>query len=243
MIPVVVAAMSFVQGVNPACVPIENEGPTKAGDYNWLERHQLVLDTIKSGTYEFALIGDSITHGWGGVPKPNAQWDGHDSEGYNSLFGEYKPINLGFGWDQTGHVLWRFAHGELDGLKLRGAIVAIGTNNMGWHTNEQVFGGIVAVVDALRAKQPNAKVLVLGILPRAVGGNKGDMANVNAINEMLAKREWGKGIVFADTGKGFLDSEGQPKKDLMPDLLHPNPAGYKVWGAAIEPHLRKLFEK
>jgi len=244
MITNLVAALVLGQQVNPATVPSINEGPTKAGDYVWLDRHQSVLDVVKSGEkIEFALIGDSITHGWGGKPMPNKEWKGHDPEGYDSLFGDYRPINMGFGWDQTGHVLWRIANGELDGFAARGVIVAIGTNNIGWHTNEQVFGGIVAVVDAIRAKQPKAKILVLGILPREVGGNVSDLEKVSSINGMLAARNWGKDIVFADTGKGFLDAEGRVRADLMPDKLHPNTAGYGVWGRAIEPVLRKIMSE
>ncbi|MBL8067577.1 MAG: GDSL family lipase [Armatimonadetes bacterium] len=242
MIATALAALMFGMQENPACVPVENEAPTKAGSYDWMARHHEVLDLIKTGqNFEFALIGDSITHGWGGVPKPGKDWAGGDPEGYDKLFGPYHPINLGFGWDQTGHVLWRIQHGELDGITLKGAMLAIGTNNLGWHTNEQVYGGIVAVVDAIRAKQPKAKILVLGILPRAYGGNKDDMARVSAVNKMLADKKWGKDIRYADTGAGFLDESGQPKKALMDDLLHPNHVGYEVWGKAIEPVLRDMM--
>jgi hypothetical protein len=237
-----IAALALGQQANPACVPTINEGPTKAGDYVWLDRHQAVLDVIKSGEkHEFALIGDSITHGWGGNPMPNQQWKGHDPEGYDALFGPYHPINMGFGWDQTGHVLWRIQHGELDGFTAKGVIVAIGTNNIGWHTNEQVFGGIVEVVNAIRVKQPSAKILVLGILPREVGGNVEDIKKVSAINGMLASNGWHKGVTYADTGKGFLDENGRVRVDLMPDKLHPNKEGYEVWGRAIEPVLRKMM--
>ncbi len=238
-----IAALVLNQDSNPACIPAINEGPTKAGDYVWLDRHQAVLDVIKSGEkHEFALIGDSITHGWGGNPKPHKEWKGHDPEGYDALYGSYLPINMGFGWDQTGHVLWRIEHGELDGFTAKGIILAIGTNNIGWHTNEQVFGGIVAVVDAIRAKQPMSKILVLGILPREVNGNVDDLKNVAAINGLLAAKKWGKGVIYADTGAGFLDEKGRVKVDLMPDKLHPNKEGYGVWGRAIEPVLRKMMK-
>jgi beta-glucosidase len=31
------------------------------------------------------------------------------------------------------------------------------------------------------------------------------------------------------------------KRDLMPDALHPNEEGYRVWGKAMEPAIRKLL--
>lgn len=242
MIALMAAAFALAGQENPACFPVENEMPLKAGSYDWMARHQEVLDLLKSERkVEFVLIGDSITHFWGGVPEPSKGWGGHDPEGYAAIFGPYHPANLGFGWDQTGHVLWRIQHGEIDGIELKGAMVAIGTNNLGRHTAEQIFGGIVAVVEAIRAKQPKAKILVLGILPRAVGGNKDEMTMVTDVNKHLAENKWGRDIRYADTGAGFLDEGGQPRKDLMDDLLHPNTAGYKVWGKAIEPVLRDMM--
>ena len=44
-------------------------------------------------------------------------------------YGQRKCINFGVGGDRTQHVLWRFEHGQLDGIKAKVAVVMIGTNN------------------------------------------------------------------------------------------------------------------
>jgi hypothetical protein len=42
-------------------------------------------------------------------------------------------------------------------------------------------------------------------------------------------------------GHVFLDEKGNLKRDLMPDALHPNEEGYRVWGEAMEPAMRKFL--
>src|SRR5580704_17950863 len=60
-------------------------------------RHKEFLSRIEKskGEGDVIFLGDSITHGWEGQKA----WKVH--------FGAFKPVNLGIGGDQTGHVLWR----------------------------------------------------------------------------------------------------------------------------------------
>ena len=66
------------------------------------------------------FIGDSITQGW----------EGNGKKAWKEYFAAFKPVNLGIGGDQTGHVLWRMTDGkELVDLKPKAAVIMIGTNN------------------------------------------------------------------------------------------------------------------
>src|SRR5450432_1779068 len=148
-----------------------------------IQRHQDFLKRIEQskGTGDVIFLGDSITHGWEGQKA----WQEH--------FGSFKPVNLGIGGDQTGHVLWRITEGhELDNLNPKAAVIMIGTNNTGGHTAEQIAGGIKAIVDELKKQRPDIKILVLGVFPR---GGSGDAersleqisAGIKPINEELKK--------------------------------------------------------
>jgi lysophospholipase L1-like esterase len=122
-----------------------------------IPRHQEFLRRIEQnkGAGDVIFLGDSITHGWEG----QRAWQEH--------FGSFKPVNLGIGGDQTGHVLWRITDGhELDNLKPKAAVIMIGTNNTGGHTAEQIAGGIKAIVEELKKQKPDIKILVLGVFPR-----------------------------------------------------------------------------
>ncbi len=43
-----------------------------------------------------------------------------------------------------------------------------------------------------------------------------------------------------DIGDAFLDAEGNLPSSIMPDALHLNADGYKLWAEAIEPKLKDL---
>ncbi len=127
-----------------------------------IPRHHDFLKRIEQsqGAGDVIFLGDSITHGWEGQKA----WQEH--------FGSFKPVNLGIGGDQTGHVLWRITDGkEIDRLKPQAAVLMIGTNNTGGHSAQQIAGGIQAIVEELRRQKPDIKILVLGVFPR---GNSSD---------------------------------------------------------------------
>jgi lysophospholipase L1-like esterase len=160
---------------NPAALKLNRDLP----------RHKEFLKRIESskGAGDVIFLGDSITHGW----ENQKAWQEH--------FGPFKPVNLGIGGDQTGHVLWRITEGrELEGLNPKAAVIMIGTNNTGGHTAEQIAGGIRAIVEELRRQKPNIKVLVLGVFPR---GSASDAERsleqiaeaVKPINEELKKEK------------------------------------------------------
>mgnify|MGYP001356710293 CR=1 FL=1 len=215
--------------------------PEPRGDAWWTTRHQQALDLIKSGRkIELALIGDSITHGWGGLPQPNEPWKGVAPDLYDKLFGPYNPINLGFSGDRTQHVLWRLDNGELDGYKPKVCMVMIGTNNMGSNSPEEIAEGVTAVVDKIHAKAPEAKVLLCSILPRE--WENGEIRKkVAATNAILAKQKWGDYVAYTPCWDGFLNEDNRMIEGLMPDQLHPNDKGYEVWAEMIRPTLKRLM--
>src|SRR5437588_4297904 len=148
-----------------------------------IPRHKDFLRRIEQskGAGDVIFLGDSITHGWEGQKA----WQEH--------FCTFKPVNLGIGGDQTGHVLCRITDGhELDYLNPKMAVIMIGTNNIGGHTAQQIAGGIMAIVEELKRQKPHIKVLVLGVFPR---GNAFDAElgldqiteSMKPINEELKK--------------------------------------------------------
>ena len=63
------------------------------------------------------------------------------------------------------------------------------------------------------------------------------------INQLISPLGDGQTVHFLDISQVFLREDATLREDLMPDLLHLNPAGYRVWAEAMEPTIKKLLQQ
>ena len=198
-----------------------------------LQRHESFNEISKLGEAQLVFLGDSITQGWGGAGK----------EVWAKTWELMKPANFGIGGDRTEHVLWRLDNGNYDGLKPKLTVLMIGTNNTGARMDPatDTVAGVEAIVEKLRAKQPQMKVLVLGVFPRGEKADDEKRVRTGEINALLPKLADGKNVLFMDIGATFLQPDGSLSKEIMPDFLHLSPKGYQLWAAAIKPEVKKLM--
>lgn len=232
---------SPAQGANattPAAVSINTATNPVPRDPKWVQRHEGFVKIAQAGGIDLLFMGDSITD----------FWRNRGSNVWNSFYGERHAANFGISGDRTEHVLWRIDHGELDGIHPKVVVLMIGTNNTGKNkdgsprnSNEETIQGIKAVVARIRSKLPDTKILLLGVFPR---GNFDDpqRAQVALINTVICKLDDGSTIKYLDIGSQFLEADGTLPKSIMPDLLHPNAQGYKIWAAAMEPTLAAMLK-
>lgn len=208
--------------------------------YDWEKRHALTSAAVKKQKPDLLFIGDSITHFFGGE-----QFDGYALRGKNTwdeFYAPRNPGNLGFGWDRTENVLWRLQHGGIDDIAPKVVVIMIGTNNTGLNTAPEIVQGITAVVQEFQKRLPKAKILLLGVFPR--GEKPGPVRDkIAEVNQGIAKLNAPPSVTYLDIGPKFLTAEGLITKDIMPDFLHPNEKGYRIWAEAMEPTLKTLLEK
>jgi lysophospholipase L1-like esterase len=206
-------------------------------NYDWAGRHRAIVERNQQVKPDILLLGDSITHFWGGEPS-DARARGPVS--YQKYFGAYKTTNIGYGWDRTENVLWRLRHGEVDGIRPRMVMVMIGTNNMNINTTEEIAAGVTAICEELHLRLPQSKILLIGIFPRGAKADAG-RDKIAAVNTELAKLHGTHNVTYMDIGKVFLEADGSIAPTIMNDYLHPTEAGYARWGEAIAPTLKKLL--
>lgn len=220
---------------NPAAIPEMRE--TIPDPYVWLERHQAVLDANKAIQPQLVLIGDSITHYWGGEPHHDIQ-RGKDS--WDATFAPFRAVNMGFGFDDTRHVLWRIRHGELDGISPRVVQLLVGTNNLPLFTNIETACAVHEILAEIHAALPRSKILLLGVIPRV---NRCE--RIRALNRLYATFDgaFGGAVVFHDAGREVFCPGGHFRPELFCDGgTHPNAEGNRLFAAAILPVLQRLFE-
>lgn len=222
---------------NTALVPVpklENDS------YDWYARHADVLRIQESINPEVVLIGDSITHFWGGEPKA-AQANGPAS--WQATFGGYRTLNLGFGWDRIQNVLWRLDHGELLGVRPRVVVLHIGTNNTSdtpnarRNTPEEIADGIRAIIRRVRARTPEARIVLMAVFPREQKPDHPRRDHIAGINRLLAEFGQVPGITVLDLGPRMVQPDGTLPAEIMGDFCHPTEKGYRIWGEALAPLL------
>lgn len=218
---------------NFAVVPVAQDAPW-AVEW-WQARHAEKIEQAKGTDIGLIFIGDSITHGW--------EKEGADL--WQEYYQRRGALNLGFSGDRTEHVLWRLENGAVDGMNPRLAVLMIGTNNTGHRMDPASYTaeGIARIVDDLRRKLPETQVLILGIFPRQVSPYNDMRRRNDDINRLISALADGETIHYLDIGGAFLKEDGTLREDLMPDLLHPNPAGYRVWAEAMEATVKRLLQE
>lgn len=199
----------------------------------WLERNTRFNDEARAGDIGLVFLGDSITQ----------SWETNGAAAWSRMYAQRKAANFGISGDRTQHVLWRIDNGNFDGIEPRAIVLMIGTNNSHDNTPKEIADGVMAIVQRLRDKLPETKVLMLAIFPR--GPEKGDdRRRVNAqATRQFRRIVDDRMIFFADIGEAFMEPDGSLSKDIMPDYLHLSPDGYELWAEALEPHLAPLLEE
>lgn len=211
--------------------------PQPREDAWWQERHAAKLAErearLAAGeTINLVFVGDSITH----------SWEKAGAELWAERFAPYGALNLGYSGDRTEHVLWRIGQGGKENNEIRLLhpklyVVMIGTNNTGHGvgTPEETAQGIEAIIDQLHAVSPASSILLLGVFPRgATAEDPMRLAN-DEINRRIGELGQRERVEFMDLSEVFLDENGDLPQSVMPDRLHPNVEGYRLWADAITP--------
>lgn len=206
--------------------------------YDWYKRHNDVLLTRGRVNPEVVLVGDSITHLWGGLPHEPRGNRGADS--WKALFGN-KALNLGFGWDRIQNVLWRLDHGEMDGLNPKHVVIHIGTNNLAGTKNArtctpaEIAAGIKAVVKRVQTFTPKAHIILMAVFPRGEKPDNPARQKIAEINRLVAPLGEQSGVTFLDITNKLINKDGVITRDIMRDFLHPAAKGYQIWADALRP--------
>jgi lysophospholipase L1-like esterase len=226
-------ALTAITGFAEPTVGLESTTPVAAktnGEKWWNGNCERIDADIKKmeGKIDVAFVGDSIT----------ARWRG--SENWLKHWSSYRAVNMGIGGDQTQHVLWRLQNGDLEGYKAKLFVVMIGTNNM-WSKQPDpaaAAAGVKSVIDLIQSKQPQAKILLMSILPTGEKPNLGREKRM-AVNKLISNFAGGS-VDYMDISSKYLEADGTISKEVMHDFLHLAPKGYDIWADAISSKVKEI---
>jgi lysophospholipase L1-like esterase len=219
---------------NTAIIPVPK---LEEDSYDWYARHAEVLRIKGQIDPENVMIGDSITHFWGGEPDNPIK---HGENSWPETFGDIPVLNMGFGWDRTQNVLWRLENGEFDWLHPKSIVLNIGTNNLTGtenareNTPAEICEGIVTICYKLYSMSPESRIIVMGIFPRGEFSDDPFRKSISAVNTLLAENFMAiPSVTVLDIGESFLQADGSLSPEIMFDFVHLTPAGYAIWAKAL----------
>ncbi len=213
-------------------------GPGPFGDYWWANRFLSRIEQVKAHkgqTVDVVMMGDSIVHFW--------EW--RHPKSWAQFTAGRKVLNCGYGGDRTQHVLWRIAHGELDGYEAKAVVLMIGTNNNSSKDTkpENVAKAIEKIIAQIKAKQPKAKIILHPIFPRGNSAQSARHAAARARNDQTNAllKDFAAAhpeIVWVDFNDKLVDETGWVPKAIMADEIHPTDKGYEFWMEVLAPVLK-----
>ena len=204
-------------------------GPIRRYDWFkslWNERRSAWAKRIEQDQKAVVFFGDSIKQGWG--------------DDLHGAFPGMKLANRGISGDTTRGMLIRL---KQDVLSLNPACVVMlmGTNDLEEKAKPQTIADNVRlIVDELKKHNSELPIVLCNIFPSSATKNR-PADNIKLINELcFAAVKGDPQITVIDTWSLFANGQGDAKPEEMPDLLHPNEAGYVKWAGALRPILATL---
>ncbi len=192
-------------------------------------KHNKILGMKDAYDIQLVFLGDSLIRRW----EDNIDL-------WNKFFSAYGAANFGVGGDCLENIKWRILNGELDGIDPKIIILLAGTNNLDKDSEETIVNGIREIVEIIRHKLKNTKLVILGLLPRNANETGINYARkIGRINRQLGSLYADTGITYRDIGTDLIDGQGVVSDTIMPDGLHLNSNGYEIIG----PKLRGIIDE
>jgi len=106
------ASVAFsAPSIPPSALPATlKPEPHQRDPYDWNARHEAVKKRNRTVKPEYVMIGDSITHHWGGEPSGDGKNTGAGS--WEKLFRPHTATNMGFGFDYVDNAYYRVQIGR-----------------------------------------------------------------------------------------------------------------------------------
>ena len=210
-------------------IPADNPIPHGSG---WLKECEERVAAAQGKPIDVLFIGDSITQNF--LEEPTEKWKLVGSEVWKKHYAGKRVLNFGVGSDGTEHILWRMDHMAISGFQPKAIVLLAGVNDIKYPA-EDIVAGTRAVLDKCRAMFPNAKIVLMAILPN--GRNWSRTKEVNAITRTFADDNT---IFYLDLTP-FMPLDHGHFTGVGNDAVHLTPEGYEIWASHLDPLLDKLI--
>jgi acyl-CoA thioesterase-1 len=198
------------------------------------------LGAPPAGVTRVVFMGDSITEGWGmkgvnGAPDRGVFFPGKSY------------VNRGISGQTSPQMLVRFRQDVID-LKPKVVVILAGTNDIAENTGKMTLAETVGNIESMveLAQVNGIRTVLCSVLPSTdFWWHKGlePASKIKALNVLIKEYAAKNGLVYVDYYSPMVNSEGGLKKELSPDGVHPNAAGYAVMAPLAEAGIDEALKK
>ena len=209
------------------------------------QRHDKFIEIARAGGIDLVFFGTTSTEMW--------SWDDRGRSVWDREFGTLKAANFGSQGSQFKSLLWRMQNGELDGYRAKLFVLNFGpgdariTNPFDDRTAEFV-AGYRSIIAEIRARQPQAKVLLVAGFPRGLLTREAwrEIAERNAgVFVQLTDDET---VFYADFGERFYLPDGSYNPEYWGMIGRPGGPGgvgahvplFELWAEELQPWLDRF---
>lgn len=201
------------------------------------QRHDLFIEIAQKGDIDLVFFGTTSTEMW--------WWDRRGRSVWDRELAPLKAANFGAQGTHPDSLVWRMQNGELDGYRARLIVINVfGTPDQALPAHSRFSSwaeGYAAVLEEIRARQPQAKILLLAPFPR--GGTVEQWRPIAAANAAsFAPLVDDETVFYADFGERFFRPDGSFDRHLW----H-GPAGvgaqvplFELWAEELQPWLDRF---
>ena len=204
--------------------------------------HDLFIDKAKAGGIDIVFFGSTTAEMWLWQDRGHQVWD--------QTFGSLKATSFGSAGTHFESLLWRMQHGELDGYQAKLVVVqaqngpfagldgrapwmggtAVRDSDLADHGYVSKYAAIIAEI---RARQPQARILLFGVFPRYQTD-----AEPAVENAALAKLADNQTVFFVDMTRRFFRADGSFDDGMWSGGVR-EPA-FKAWAEELQPWLDRF---
>ena len=197
------------------------------------ERHDRFIDRARVGNLDIVFFGPTDTEMWLWSDRGRSVWD--------QTFGSLKAASFGSQGTRFDSLLWRMQNGELDGYQAKIVVLqgfGTGDQSIGDRQAESV-AGYAPIIAEIRARQPQAKILLSAAFPRGQLRREAwrKVAEANAL--VYAKLADDKTVFYMNMGDRFFRSDGSHNSEMWTMSGPPNAGiqqpAFKVWAEELQP--------
>jgi hypothetical protein len=210
-----------------------------------VDRHDRFIDRARQGNIDLVFFGSTETEMWLWRDRGRSVWD--------EKFAALRAAGFGSQGTHFTSLMWRMQNGELDGYQAKLVVLQAQYGSFaGMDGRAPGLGGLdpreisfadyvskyAAIIAEIRARQPQARILIYGVFPRYQTDAEPAVANA-----ALATLGNNQTVFFIDISKRFFLPDGSFNNDMWrfgtadPGIQKP---AFEVWAETLQPWLDRF---